>query len=131
MAGENIKLFSILRVRMYQYYIYIYICSLFLLQICKCNYIQGKYLFAIKYRYALQERIKNITMGERKEDVRRLIHKEIHPLGRSPALESLFQRYNSNFLAEEFQSVCSGIHYKIFYTNENNTYIYKRSSREV
>ena len=44
-------------------------------------------------------------MDERKEDVHRLVYKEIHPHGRSPALESLFQRYSSSFLAEELLSL--------------------------
>lgn len=46
-----------------------------------------------------------VTMDERKEDVHRLIWKQVHPSGKSVDLENLFQTYSSNFLTTEFQAL--------------------------
>lgn len=58
-----------------------------------------------KNSFIFQENIKQIAMDECKESVHHLINKEIDKSGSSQVLENLFQRYNSNFLAKEFQSV--------------------------
>lgn len=52
--------------------------------------------------WTFQESVIKTTVVDRKDNIQRLIFREVHPLGNCRALEDMFQRY-SNFLTSELQ----------------------------